>query len=539
MNFSKLFPKYPIQMYFKERDKTGKKIKIKPTQAYVDFPLKIYFFAISLCSEMLQREVSANEFRRKWKDFVAKEKDTCVDGKPIVRLLLLDNPNSRTVSLRMNWNVFFDYLERKSKEHIAQIEKNGRMIKDAYNEILSNFYTSTGEHERFIMIKKEEFKQQYERNFENFKKILIYTSDYDEIRYLLERILELIGRIENVFYRKNKISAYFTSQIKMSVFGPLSAFEILSIPACYFYLRNILEFLIKLVIYEKIAENFNRDRENALKLLFWGERIKTGGKGIYSLDDLKKWEREVNRALLRIISQPQQEWERKIHVLEDKLFGLTGKSIEIICREYRLQGNLKNLWTACSEVVHNQHPLPFYSLLEVKIFKQFLKYYVEELKKAFFQYVPLTDISTDYCKSEKRLPVQRLKTIYDGLLRNRKEIEKHLSEIIGKEEYQRETWFDPITLSSLFVIWSPSPTRLHWHCLTEDDLNRIIKKVEPLSFQIGLDLRKEFTLQVFYQEIIPKLSDISKEFSNLSEEEKKVVVFWILLTLLPEFLKKS
>jgi hypothetical protein len=163
---------------------------------------------------------------------------------------------------------------------------------------------------------------------------------------------------------------------------------------------------------------------------------------------------------------------------------------------------------------------------------------VAELKKAFSQYVPLNDISTDYRKPEKRLSVQRLKAIYDSLLRNRKEIEKHLSEIMGKEEYLREPWFDPLTLSSLFAIWSPSSTRLHWHCLTEDDLNRMIEKVEPLSFQIGLDLRKEFTLQVFYKEIIPILSDISKEFSNLSEKEKRVVVFWILLTLLPELLKK-
>jgi hypothetical protein len=28
MNFSKLFPRYPIQMYFRERDKTGKKKKM-------------------------------------------------------------------------------------------------------------------------------------------------------------------------------------------------------------------------------------------------------------------------------------------------------------------------------------------------------------------------------------------------------------------------------------------------------------------------------------------------------------------------------
>jgi len=30
----------------------------------------------------------------------------------------------------MNWNIFFDYLERKSKEYLTRIEKNGRMIKE-------------------------------------------------------------------------------------------------------------------------------------------------------------------------------------------------------------------------------------------------------------------------------------------------------------------------------------------------------------------------------------------------------------------------
>ncbi len=544
MRLSKLFPTYSIQITFRERDKAGRKIRIRPAQIYVDVPQQIYSFIVSICSEMFERNISADEFKRRWKDFVAREKSICLDGKPLVRLHLIDNSisNTRTISLRINWDVFFEYLERKSEHWIAQIEKDGKMIKDAYNEILANFYFSTGGHLRLLKIKEDKLKQTYGRNFENFRKILLYAGDYYEIKFYLERLLELIARLEDTFYEENEASVYFTSQLKMWWYGLLSAFEILSIPACYFHLRNILELLIKLIIYQKIAESFKENREIVLMLLFEGERIKAGGKSIYKHDDLKNWEIEINKALNRILSKPleelQEDWENKVLILKDKCLNLTRKSIEIICKEYNLQANLKNLWTACSEIIHNQPPLPFYSLLEIKIFKHFLKYYIEELKRALSHYVELTDISTDYRKVEREIDAKRLKIIYDKLFEFKEEIKKFILEVIGKEEYKRQIWFDPLTLASIFNIWSPRPTRMYWHCLTEEDLDRLIEKVEPLSFQIGLDFRKEETLQIFYQELIPKLEKFVKDLSKISEEEKRIITLWILATTLPEVLEE-
>ncbi|MEM2915564.1 MAG: hypothetical protein QXH91_09250 [Candidatus Bathyarchaeia archaeon] len=58
------------------------------------------------------------------------------------------------------------------------------------------------------------------------------------------------------------------------------------------------------------------------------------------------------------------------------------RALEEFSENYGLkEANLDKLYSACSSVIHNQPPLPFFSLLEVKFFKHFLERYVDSFQK--------------------------------------------------------------------------------------------------------------------------------------------------------------
>jgi len=44
------------------------------------------------------------------------------------------------LKLRVNWGVFFQYLENKAQEIISTVEVDGSNIREVYNEIVNNYF---------------------------------------------------------------------------------------------------------------------------------------------------------------------------------------------------------------------------------------------------------------------------------------------------------------------------------------------------------------------------------------------------------------
>ena len=130
----------------------------------------------------------------------------------------------------------------------------------------------------------------------------------------------------------------------------------------------------------------------------------------------------------------------------------------------------------------------------------------------------------------KKLRIRRIQREYNKLIRNN---ENKILEFISRtiDKYSGSNLFDPALLQSLFTVMSPSSTKMRQYCVTEVDLELLLERVRPLSFRVDLDYVRE-TLAAFYHDLIPELCKLSSGFSDLTDDEKRTVAFWILLTVL-------
>ncbi|MEM2506720.1 MAG: hypothetical protein QXO15_07100 [Nitrososphaerota archaeon] len=67
-----------------------------------------------------------------------------------------------------------------------------------------------------------------------------------------------------------------------------------------------------------------------------------------------------------------------------------------------------------------------------------------------------------------------------------------------------------------------------------DDVEYFIMKIQPLSFNVGLKFEFYQTLQILEEEFMTKLEKVCSKFSELNEEEKKSITFYLLALKLPE-----
>jgi uncharacterized protein YbgA (DUF1722 family) len=91
----------------------------------------------------------------------------------------------------------------------------------------------------------------------------------------------------------------------------------------------------------------------------------------------------VKRITSYLESTPEIDLENVYSMMFEKQFPRLGiNSQTLIDFEDKYKISIKNYWSACSEVIHNQSLLPFFSLLEVKSFKHFLRQYSERFISA-------------------------------------------------------------------------------------------------------------------------------------------------------------
>ncbi|MCD6404098.1 MAG: hypothetical protein J7L59_02860 [Nanoarchaeota archaeon] len=486
---------------------------------------------------MLEQDITSEQFKKKWEVFLKNEKELWLDRAPIATVFLVETHNRKSIRLKVNWDLFFEYLEKKAKTFVNKVRQEASIIKEAYNEILGGFYFSIRGQPRLLKFEMERLKQRaYEKSFENFRRLLLFTGDYDEILVLMKHLFILIDHVEEVYFQKNEASIFFTSTLKMGWQGLLLAFEILNIPACYSYLRNLMEHAIKLLIYEELASKIQGNKEVALALLFQAERGRKGGRQIHGVRDFREWKKNMIKKLARILALPEERWNKKIPSLYTAFFNLSASTFEVICKEYDFPMDSVKLWQACSEIIHSQPPLPFYSLLEVKVFKQFLKYYIEVLANIFPLHISLAGQQVP--KQIKKGTSSKLHRIASKFRSQFfEELEQEIQKVM--KENSEKWWFDPWLLSALFLIWSPSFTTLYKQFFTQRDIERIAKRIQPLTFYIGLTTRVREVLDVFYKSLIPRFEKLSSEFGSLKEEEKEIVTFWILVDSLPRVVRKA
>jgi hypothetical protein len=544
---STLYPAYGVSLVV--RSEKGRRIRLRPSKIFVDMPWIVYSFAGYIVNKIAEADVSAKEVKDLWNEVVEKNKELLtVDGKPYVTVGLKKHsfsPNLVIVQIRVNWRKFFEFYERVSEDEASKIIKNGSYIREIYNDIIFNTLWSAS-------IKAFEIKFTLtERLLLNFVKVLKYSGDYYQVEEILNNILSVIDKLHQQLSEKYCNWELFTWQLKSDWIKLHESWERIDIPACYFYLRNVLELFLKIALYKFLLSNFSFQKnieEVLIRVLFEAERTKKL-LVIRKKEDYSTWKQNFLRVLTKVADkisnllsitneiEKEKQYRRLIEKLNRFCPSISSKLIEFIKDDLKVESSVESLWTICSEIIHNQPPLPFYSLYEIKIFKRVLKYYLEQIslfcKKCFE--IPLKDKFEYETATFPRLRFNIIKKQIDLLWnRYRDRIKDGIKEISSR--YSKEFWFDPRLLSIIFEIWELSPSRMYEEEISYEDFLFFIENLQAISYKVGLKESAITTFQIFEKELKPFLFSLGLN-KDLSEEERRVLLILLLSLLLPESIK--
>nr|QNO51396.1 hypothetical protein KMJFBAND_00033 [Methanosarcinales archaeon ANME-1 ERB6] len=538
MTLRELFPRYPLILKTPPRSR----IKFGTHRLYVDFPWQTCHFMVKEMEMSAESDLTAEGVSRKWHNFLQDNKQFLIfQNKPLASAYLWDAPftHKKSLVLRIKWSFFLEYLEEKAQNFTLEVEKDGKSIRKLYMEIWLNFFSLVGELEA-----PESF---YFHGRENFMKLLKRTGDYSYLEVLLTRFESTIHQIED--YAKNKgihAAQLYTANFLMDIRHLHALIDVLSIPPAYLLMRNILENFVKFSVYLNMGKSIN-DPNLVLSAMFLYEY--EADRRRYSLGEFKK---EFRRKFLKIkdtffsdevLDSEVLDIPELVRKFKEKgmpILGVNPKVLEEFSANYGLNKPNLDIWySACSEVIHNQPPLPFFSLLEVKFFKHFLEKNIKTLQviaeKIIDGHLEMEEISIHPFFEERNSLKECLHVAYLLETENGAEIKDLIKRaMITLQEGQNENtepsaiWIRPLTLISLFHLISPSLRHLRDFSFVEEDIGDIIEKLQPLSFKGSLKDEIEVTLSKLQDVMLPELERY-RVFSSLSSEKKRKVIFYLLI----------
>jgi N-glycosylase/DNA lyase len=561
MRLSEFFPTYPIQIVTPR----GSKVRIATRKIYVDLPYEFWDFISEVFPKINESKNPQETFQEELKKFYSDKKDRVTFKNVYLGKLSLGTSKWTTqllLKLKVNWPVFLEYLEDKAQKLISEIEKEGSNIREVYKEILENFF-------RISAIVPEPSLGRFNiYELEKFKKLVRQLQEEQTIQNYLSVLNQTIKDIAEI---TNLISIKLWSlQLKSDFYAVEQCLEDMDILSCYFYLRNALENLVKFVVYLDIAKDINVSQD-LLGVFFFYEKVAENRK--YNINELsKKYVNVISRYLESVAKTGLDEMRNNYRIL-DEIYGkmlekklpklaINKDTLKEFDKEYGVK--FKNYWSACGEVLHNQSPLPFFSLLEVKAFKHFLRQYSENFISVLEKIIPslakvsgkdpelLYKIIIDSRQKLSKVKATKISTLTKQRLSKdakdvfnelilREETKLIIKSLIEDETLRKETFFDPLTLLSLFHLFSPSPTQIEHGKFDFQDVEYLITKIQPLSLDVKGIIKTEFnaTLKILEEKMIPKLEEISPAFSKLKEKEKKAIIFYLLTIKLPEIFKEK
>ena len=534
MSLREFFPTYPLILKTPPRSR----IKFGTRCVYVDLPWQVYYFLQMMMEKAVEHGLSREEVREEWSRFLEHYRDVLTfKGKPFVSVSLRPikfGLKEGYLRLDVKWELFVKYLDEKARRLLSEVEEAGVNVMKVYREILMNFFGITG-----VLISPQ--PAYFSSSRENFRRLLRRTGDYEQIKGSLENLEGIIVQVENAIEKNVPSIRLYTTYLMMDVQHLRALIDVVNIPAAFLLLRNLLESFIKLFVYYDIGKDIG-EPNLVLSTMFLYEyeiaerRLKK--PRIYSL---KKFRSELIKKLLKVVpSDSLLDIVGKLKESQVPVLGINLQVLEEFSKEYGLNADLDKLYQACSYVIHNQPPLPFFSLLEVKFFKYFLEKYLNSLRalaeRLVGSKIKVKEVhATSFFEKNKLLreclnAVRKLQRNHD--LEVRDIIKKALIEV-------KELLVDPLMLAAIFLLIAPPYVKLSKKfSFTGGDLEDVIEKLQPTSFRMNLSYEVYNTLDRLVEILTPKLEKF-KEFSSLRlETQKNTAVCYLLLLYLPEVLEE-
>ncbi len=476
--FHTIFPTYDLGL----RKPKNSKINIGSKRIYVDFPYWVYEDFYKLIEKYSMRPDSS-KFIFEFKESSRKKIKELLYSKSFFSVRFGGGlAYDETATLNVNWSIFFSYLSEKAEYYSNLIlsSRGDKAIHELYKSLKDNYNKIS------IFAVKESRWSNYK--LKSYIKTLKLTGDYYRLQNLYLLIYEIFSRlISNNLNKFEEDPSLLLDRIFSDTSSSISSIQNMDTVTIFLFLRRLIEYTFIIISKSK----------NYLKLN----------------DKSKKLLKKINT-----------------------------ENIKDFCKENKLQNSriLANLYSCCNQVIHNESPTEFNSVLEFKVIINLVKSYIDGILELFVKFFdlnrsqlinqaePFTTLANagePKLSKREKIAFKMLHIKYKDLVKT--EIKNVLSR--REEIKKKDIFFDPAMLGSIFYLFSPSYVKILNGIFNFQDVYNFIGSITQLSYKIALTQEFESTWSWFIKELNSPLDKIN-EYSklNLNNDEKRTVIFCIL-----------
>lgn len=482
--YQKIFPTYNISL----RTPKGSKLKIGSRRLYVDFPYWVYGSLDKIIKKYSVSGLNKNRFESEFQELTRQKIKTLPNSAQFfnARLgggLAYDN----TIILSVIWEKFFYYLDKEAIQYSSKIinSNDKEEIVNMYKKLIWNY-------EEISKLKISVKEYRWNNNLtKSYIKTLKFTGDYYKLEGLFLLIQEVFNALGKHYEDIFKDSLYtLINRIPSDIYSAIYSIQNIEVITVYFFLRRLIE------------DAFDVIKKNKKNIVI-----------------------PINKKMEDLLTNK-----------------ISGENIKDFCTGIKLKNtnSISNLYIACNQIVHNEHPVEFNSVIEFKVIINLVKEYINSIAEIFVKSFNLnqsniinsTELQTTLANfGEPKMSKNEsagfkiLGGTYKELIKT--EIKNIL--IRSGEIKKNDIFFDPTVLGSIFHLLSPSYTNILNGIFNFQDVYNFIENIPQFSDRFDLIQIFEHTWLEFDRELTStfnKLEEYSK--LNLSNDEKRIVVFYIL-----------
>ena len=350
-------------------------VRIGSRNFYVDVPFRVYQFMIMQVMKVTNGvEVTKESIKVEWMKLIQDYKDELtVNGKPIATVYLTYQPfaGSSFLILKIYWSRLIEYLELKAREVLNNLmSRGGDAAKEFYKKLWLNFFMIGGRivvpHEEFITFQAEKVRR-----------LLEVIGDYQELNEAVDKLIRAIDELSSLKKYVRSVEPYVAS-LAFHVQHLRKDVELVNSQQAFLHLRTILEHLVRLTVY--LDAGIKLGSPDIILFFTYVNEYETK-RYTYSIANfMKELHSKYKRTLRRCGRTGDAELLNKLEEMQVPRLMVSSRTVEEFADVYGLstiKKELSNTYSACSWVVHNRPGLPYYSVLELKLLKLFMKRYVD------------------------------------------------------------------------------------------------------------------------------------------------------------------
>ncbi len=481
MRASEKFPIYQLSISSPKKSM----ITIGSRKVYIDVSPEVYLFIAEVVKDI--NEGKNVNIKALWKNRCLKENSLMLGKRQIYKIYTKKSSIKNQINYSVNWNLLERKLEKMAEDKMRDLKDNPNIgLGILYSHLALNY-------SRVISVAFSDSK----RNMKFLKTGMRQTNDWASLNNSLSKMARMCNSIETRFPSNSFFE--LSNRLEKYVYD-------LDFNGFYYTLRELFERLFTILFISVVLkkENINEKASGPLYSIYINYLLqleeKNKGARIKRIHiDKKKILNTVTHSFKQSIDtykllNSDFSWNTtnmikafKNRSLQLPVVDVDAKGFKLLIDENGLDSTIsyemQRIYKISCSSVHKIISLPFVSLLEIKVAKYFLNWYVEEVETVLKE---LKIISREQIKSisnDTTIYTDKLAPLIKFYDSNEKLISSSISNLI---EQRKDIDFKLV--KSYYEIYGPSISRIRKGSVNYRDVITSLQEMYLLSYNVRITL---------------------------------------------------